>query len=428
MKVLVIGGGGREHALCWKLKQSPLLSELHCTPGNVGIGQIAQIHSGEPVEVAQQIGADFAVVGPDAYLAEGIVDRLNAAGILAFGPTQRGAQLEASKIFCKDLLKNHGIPTGDFEAFETAAEAKAYLNDYDVTGPIVVKADGLAVGKGVVIAQGRDAAIDAVDEVLSVAQATMADASTRILIEEFMQGEEVSLLALTDGENLVPLVPAQDHKRVGEGDTGPNTGGMGCYSPVPSFTSEMYDIAVETILKPTVAALRSEGIEYRGVLYAGLMLTPNGIKVLEYNCRFGDPETQVVLPRLQSDLLPLLLACAGHSEYSLPDVPCEWADGAGVCVVLASQGYPGSYRKGDAISGLDEAQSEGALVFHAGTSGHDGRTVTSGGRVLAVTALGEDFHAARENCYRAVERVEFAGAHYRRDIGWRCLDRSSTTA
>jgi phosphoribosylamine--glycine ligase len=428
MKVLVIGGGGREHALCWKLKQSPLLSELHCTPGNVGIAQIAQVHSEDPVEVAQRIGADFVVVGPDAYLAEGIVDRLNEAGILAFGPTQRGAQLEASKIFCKDLLKNYGIPTGDFEAFETAAEAKAYLNDYDVAGPIVVKADGLAVGKGVVIAPSRDLAMDAVDEVLRVAQATMPDASTRILIEEFMQGEEVSLLALTDGENLVPLVPAQDHKRVGEGDTGPNTGGMGCYSPVPSFTSEMYDIAVETILKPTVTALRSEGIEYRGVLYAGLMLTSNGIKVLEYNCRFGDPETQVVLPRLQSDLLPLLLACAGHSEYSLPDVPCEWTDEAGVCVVLASQGYPGSYRKGDAISGLDEAQSQGALVFHAGTTQRADEIVTSGGRVLAVTALGADFHAARENCYGAVEQIQFEGAHYRRDIGWRCLAGSTTAS
>ncbi|HEX8236484.1 MAG TPA: phosphoribosylamine--glycine ligase [Abditibacteriaceae bacterium] len=421
MRILVIGGGGREHALCWKLKQSPLLSELHCTPGNAGIAQIAQIHSGDPLAVAQQIGAEFVVVGPDAYLAEGLVDRLNAAGIPAFGPTQRGAQLEASKIFCKELLKNYGIPTGDFEPFETPEEAKAYLNDYDVTGPIVVKADGLAVGKGVVIAPDRDAAIDAVDEVLGIAQATMPDASTRILIEEFMQGEEVSLLALTDGENLLPLVPAQDHKRVGEGDSGPNTGGMGCYSPVPSFTAEMYEAAVETILKPTVQALKSEGIEYRGVLYAGLMLTENGIKVLEYNCRFGDPETQVVLPRLQSDLLPLLLACAGVSEYSLPDVPCEWTDDAGVCVVLASEGYPGNYRKGDVISGLDEAQTEGALVFHAGTAQREGAIVTSGGRVLAVTALGSDFQAARKNCYGAVEQIHFEGAHFRRDIGWRCL-------
>jgi phosphoribosylamine--glycine ligase len=421
MRVLVLGSGGREHALCWKLKQSPLLSELHCSPGNVGIAQVAQVHSGDPVEVAQQIGADFVVVGPDALLAEGVVDRLNAAGIAAFGPTERAAQLEASKIFCKELLKNYGIPTGDFEAFESAAEAKAYLNDYDVTGPIVVKADGLAVGKGVVVAPGRDAAMNAVDEVLGIARDTMPDASTRIVIEEFLQGEEVSLLALTDGENLVPLVPAQDHKRIGEGDAGPNTGGMGCYSPVPSFTQEMYDIAVETVLKPTLEALRGEGIEYRGVLYAGLMLTEHGIKVIEFNCRFGDPETQVVLPRLQSDLLPLLLACAGVPEYSLPDVPCVWTDDAAVCVVLASQGYPGKYRKGDKISGLEEAESKGALVFHAGTAGQNEDIVTSGGRVLAVTALGADFHAARENCYRIVEQIGFEGAYFRRDIGWRCL-------
>jgi phosphoribosylamine--glycine ligase len=421
MKVLVLGGGGREHALCWKLQQSPLLSELHCTPGNAGIAQVAQVHSGDAVEVAQQIGADFVVVGPDALLAEGAVDRLKALGIVAFGPTQRGAQLEASKIFCKELLKNYGIPTGDFEAFETPEEAKAYLNDYDVTGPIVVKADGLAVGKGVVIAPDRDAAIDAVDEVLDIAQATMPDASTRILIEEFMRGEEVSLLALTDGENLLPLVPAQDHKRVGEGDTGPNTGGMGCYSPVPSFAPEMVQIAIETVLEPTVQALKSEGIEYRGVLYAGLMLTENGIKVLEYNCRFGDPETQVVLPRLQSDLLPLLLACAGVPEYSLPDLPCDWTDEAGVSVVLASEGYPGNYRKGDTIKGLVDAQANGALVFHAGTAQRDNEIVTSGGRVLAVTALGRDFQQARDNCYRAVEQIRFEGAHYRRDIGWRCV-------
>jgi phosphoribosylamine--glycine ligase len=421
MRVLVLGGGGREHALCWKLKQSPLLSELHCSPGNAGIAQIAQIHSGNPVHVAQKIGADFVVVGPDALLAEGVVDRLNAAGIAAFGPTQQAAQLEASKIFCKELLKNHGIPTGDFEAFETPKEAKAYLNDYDVTGPIVVKADGLAVGKGVVVAPSRDLAMDAVDEVLGIARETMLGASTRILIEEFLEGEEVSLLALTDGENLVPLVPAQDHKRIGEGDSGPNTGGMGCYSPVPSFTPEMYEAAVETILKPTLAALRSEGIEYRGVLYAGLMLTQNGLKVIEFNCRFGDPETQVVLPRLESDLLPLLLACAGVPEYSLPEQPCQWTDGASVCVVLASEGYPGSYRKGDAISGLQKVQTSGALVFHAGTAQRDGEIITSGGRVLAVTALGADFQEARDNCYGAIEQIQFAGAYFRRDIGWRCL-------
>jgi phosphoribosylamine--glycine ligase len=381
MKILVIGGGGREHALCWKLAKSPLVSELFCTPGNAGIAQVAQCLSGDAVEVAQRIGADFVVVGPDGALAEGIVDRLKAVGIPAFGPTQNAARLESSKIFCKELMQNYGIPTGDSESFDDAESAKAYLNDYDSESPIVVKADGLAVGKGVVVAQSRDEAIEAVDEVLGIAQAT-SGTNNRVLIEEFLEGQEVSLLALTDGQSVLPLVPAQDHKRVGEGDTGANTGGMGCYSPVPVFTRELYDEAVKTVLEPTVRALRDEGIEYRGVLYAGLMLTPRGLKVLEFNARFGDPETQVVLPRLQSDLLPLLLASAGFGEHSLLDTPCVWTDDASMCVVMASGGYPGSYRKGDIISGLDKAQANGALVFHAGTAERGGEIVTSGGRVL----------------------------------------------
>jgi phosphoribosylamine---glycine ligase len=421
MKVLVIGGGGREHALCWKLAQSPLLEKLYCTPGNAGIARIAECVSGEPVEVARRLSADFVVVGPDNPLAEGIIDRLQEAGIPAFGPTRRAAQLEASKIFCKELLRKYSIPTGDFEAFDNAEGAKAYLNDRDDDAPIVVKADGLALGKGVVIAHTRDEAIAAVDHVLE-----MAGGKGRVLIEEFLTGEEVSLIALTDGETVLPLVPVQDHKRAGEGDTGPNTGGMGCYSPVPSFTDEMYEVAVSTILEPAVRALREEGIEYRGALYAGLMLTPGGPRVLEFNCRFGDPETQVSLPRMESDLLPLLLACSRHdasrgSGPALRDMTCEWRDEAAVCVVMASLGYPGAYRKGDVIIGLDEAQETGALVFHAGTTDHEGVTLTSSGRVLGVTALGADFLQAREHCYRAVEQIRFEGAHYRRDIGWRCL-------
>jgi phosphoribosylamine--glycine ligase len=418
MKVLVIGGGGREHALCWKLAQSPLLTELYCAPGNAGIARIATCVSGEPVEVARRVGADFVVVGPDNPLAEGIIDRLQEVGIAAFGPTRRAAQLEASKIFCKEVLRKYSIPTGDFESFEGAETAKAYLNDRDDDAPIVVKADGLALGKGVVIAQTRDEAIAAVDHVLE-----MAGGSQRVLIEEHLSGEEVSLIALTDGETVLPLVPVQDHKRVGEGDTGPNTGGMGCYSPVPSFTNEMYEVAVSTILEPTVRALREEGIVYRGALYAGLMLTPGGPRVLEVNCRFGDPETQVILPRMESDLLPLLLACSRNdgSGPTLREMTCEWKDEAAVCVVMASLGYPGSYRKGDVIIGLEEAQETGALVFHAGTTDHEGVTLTSGGRVLGVTALGDDFLQAREHCYRAVEQIRFEGAHYRRDIGWRCL-------
>ncbi len=422
MKVLVIGGGGREHALCWKLKQSPLLSELHCTPGNAGIAQIAQCHGGDAVEVARKIGADFVVVGPDAALAEGVVDRLKAQGIPAFGPTQNAARLESSKVFCKELLRKYGIPTADFETFEDAEMARAYLSDRDDETPVVVKADGLAVGKGVVIARGRKEAVAAVDEVLGVARATMPDAEERIVVEEFLEGEEVSLIALTDGETVVPLAPAQDHKRVGEGDTGPNTGGMGCYSPVPSFTPELHEIAVETMLKPTVEALKNEGIEYRGALYAGLILTRGGLKVIEFNARFGDPEAQVILPRLQSDLLPLLLACAGASDTPLSQTPCEWTPDATLCVAMAAAGYPGEVRRGDTIIGLDEAESGGALVFHAGTAQRDGVCVTSGGRVLGVTALGRDFLQARERCYHAVEQIRFEGAHYRRDIGWRTLN------
>ncbi|MDF2439396.1 MAG: phosphoribosylamine---glycine ligase [Abditibacteriota bacterium] len=419
MKVLVLGGGGREHALCWKIVQSPLVSEIFCTPGNAGIARIATCLSGDAVDVAREVGADFVVVGPDDLLAEGIVDRLTEAGIPAFGPTQQAAQLEASKLFCKELLRRYNIPTGDFAGFDSGAAAKAYLSQREGSFPIVVKADGLALGKGVVVAQTREEALEAVDHVIAAARG-----KERIVIEECLVGEEISLLAFTDGETVVPMVPAQDHKRVGEGDTGPNTGGMGCYSPVPVLTPELTTQAIETILKPTLQGLRSDGITFRGVLYAGLMLTADGLKVLEFNCRFGDPETQVLLPRLQSDLMPLLLACAGATQWEvrpLPQIPCEWTEQAAVTVVMASHGYPGTVRKGDAISGLEEAAQTGAIVFHAGTAQQDNQIVTSGGRVLSVTALGDVFHQARENVYRGVGQIHFDGAHFRRDIGWRCL-------
>lgn len=420
MIVLVIGSGGREHALCWKLAQSPLLEKLYCLPGNPGIATVAECISGDPVEAAQRVGADLVVIGPEVPLAEGLVDRLNEAGIRAFGPTQQAAQIEASKFFCKDLLRRNAIPTGTFESFDSPEAARAYISDLDETQAIVVKANGLAAGKGVVVAMSRTEAMQAVDELAKIDLSHSDAESRRILVEEYLTGEEVSLIALTDGTNILPMVPAQDHKRVGEGDTGPNTGGMGCYSPVPAFTPDLYELALETILKPTVRALREAGIEYRGALYAGLMLTPDGPKVIEYNCRFGDPETQVILPRLQSDLLPLLLACAG--EGNLLELPCEWTDEAAVCVIMAAQNYPASnYRKGDVIQGLDAAKMEGATVFHAGTKQQDTQIVTSGGRVLGVTALGNDFREARENCYRALDLIHFEGAHFRRDIGWRCL-------
>jgi phosphoribosylamine--glycine ligase len=417
MKILVIGSGGREHALCWKLAQSPSVEKIYCTPGNPGIAQIAECLTGDAVEIAQQIGADFVVVGPEVPLAEGVVDALAAVGIPAFGPNKEAAQLEASKIFCKQILQKYNIPTGDFEVFDDVESARAYLNDYDAETPVVIKADGLAAGKGVVVAKTPAEAIAALADVATIGE------GGRILVEECLTGEEVSLIAITDGTNVVTMVAAQDHKRVGEGDTGPNTGGMGCYSPVPAFPDSLRDEAIETILKPTVEALKSEGIEFRGILYAGLMLTPSGPKVLEYNCRFGDPETQVILPRLKSDLLPLLLGSAGVEGYDLATAECEWTDEAAVVVILASQGYPGPYRKGDAISGLDEAQTNGALVFHAGTTTKDGEIVSNGGRVLGVTALGSDFAVARENAYAAIDKIAFEGAHFRRDIGWRCLAR-----
>ena len=414
MKILVIGGGGREHALCWKLAQSPLVSRLFCSPGNAGIAQVAECIEGEPVQVARSVGADFVVVGPDDPLADGVVDRLNAAGFDAFGPTQAGAQLEASKIFCKELMRKHGIPSGGFEAFDDPEAARKYLQGLP-EGPRVVKADGLALGKGVVVAANRAEAIEAIETVVAAARGR-----GQVLVEEFLSGPEVSLLALTDGEDVLPLAPAQDHKRVGEGDVGPNTGGMGCYSPVPIFGAGAVDEAVGSILKPTVRALRSEGIVYRGVLYAGLMLTESGPKVLEFNCRFGDPETQVILPRLKNDLLPLLLACAGR-DFRLSELSCEWADEAAVTIVMAAQNYPGTPRRGDEISGLEAAQASGALVFHAGTKREGERIVTNGGRVLGVTALGDGLTQAREKALQAVGEIHFEGAHWRRDIGLRAV-------
>ncbi|HVF10442.1 MAG TPA: phosphoribosylamine--glycine ligase [Abditibacteriaceae bacterium] len=423
MKVLVIGGGGREHALCWKLAQSTAISKLYCAPGNPGIEKIAECPGGEPFDVARRIQPDLVVVGPEAPLAAGLVDRLQEAGIPAFGPTQRAAQLEASKSFCKQLLKKYAIPTGDFEVFEDTEAAKAYIRDKDDDAPTVVKYDGLAAGKGVVIAPTRRAAEQAVDELwqLGRSQNNEESSAPALVVEECLVGEEISLLALTDGNSILPLAPAQDYKRIGEGDAGPNTGGMGCYSPVPAFDPVLYQRAVEEILEPTLRALQAEGITYRGVLYAGLMLTETGPKVIEYNCRFGDPETQVILPRLKSDLLPLLLACTGQGA-PLRDLECEWTEQAAVCVVLSSSGYPASdYRKGDVITGLEEAENCGTLVFHAGTARRNGEIITSGGRVLGVTALGDDFLEARQRCYEGVARIHFEGAHYRRDIGWRCL-------
>jgi phosphoribosylamine--glycine ligase len=420
MKILVVGSGGREHALVWKIAQSPLVTQVFCTPGNAGIAQIATCLAGDPVEIAGQIGADFVVVGPDGALADGVVDRLNQAGFPAFGPTQSAARLESSKIFTKELLAKYRIPTAQFASFDNATEAKAYLETLP-DGPVVVKADGLAVGKGVVVAANRQEALDGVDEVLGIASSTVVGDAGRVVIEEFMTGEEISFFAISDGTDLLPLIDVQDHKRVFDGDQGPNTGGMGCYSPVPSFTPQLREEVIETILKPTLAGLRAEGVEYRGVLYCGLMLTENGPRVVEYNARFGDPECQLIMPLLKSDIVPVLMASAGAGDYKLSDLELEWSSEAAVIVVLAAQNYPATPRKGDIISGLDAAQREGALVFHAGTKEQEGALVTNGGRVLGVAAFGDDFSSARAKAYAAVEKIHFEGAHFRRDIGWRAV-------
>ncbi len=424
MKILVVGSGGREHALVWKILQSPLVSGVFCTPGNAGIAQICACFDGDAVQIAREVGADFVVVGPDGALADGLVDRLNAAGFAAFGPTQSAARLESSKIFTKNLLQKYGVPSAHFATFESADDAKKYLESLP-DGPIVVKADGLAVGKGVVVAQNRAEAIEGVDEVLGIASSTVAGDLGRIVIEEYMTGEEISFFALSDGENLLPLIEIQDHKRAFDGDLGPNTGGMGCYSPVPSFSPALRETVIETILQPTLEGLKSEGIEFRGVLYCGLMLTPEGPKVVEYNARFGDPECQLLMPLLKSDIVPVLLACAGVGEKNLSDFTLEWSDEAAVIVVMAAAGYPATPRRGDAISGLDNVQN--ALIFHAGTKLETGtkpeaeEIVTSGGRVLGLVGIGENFENARLLAYQGVDAIHFDGAHFRRDIGFRAL-------
>ena len=419
MKILVLGGGGREHALCWKIAQSPLVTRLACSPGNAGIAQICECLSGDALDVAHQIDADLVVVGPDGMLADGVADKLRAADIPVVGPSQSAARLESSKIFTKRLLQKYGVPSARFAAFENGADAKAYLQSQP-DGPIVVKADGLAVGKGVVVAANRAQALAGVDEVTLVAQSTTVGDRGRIVIEEMMSGPEISFFALTDGETLLPLIEARDYKRMNDGDEGPNTGGMGCFSPVPDWTPELKEQVIETILKPTLAGLQAEGIEFRGVLYCGLMLTSDGPKVVEYNARFGDPECQLIMARLKDDIVPILMACAGIDvgmrDRKMSDFKLNWQGDAAVLVVMAAAGYPGAPRKGDRILGLNHGIKDETMIFHAGTKLEDGEFVTNGGRVLGVAALGEDIETARARAYQIVESIEFDGAQYRTDI------------
>ena len=419
MNILVIGSGGREHALFWKLSESPQTGHIYAIPGNPGMGEMIDISvmdNDAILRFAKEKEIGLVVVGPEVPLMNGLVDDLEKAGIRAFGPRANAAEIEGSKSFAKDLMKKYGIPTARYEVFTEAEPARAYIRREGA--PIVVKADGLAAGKGVIVAMTEREALDAVNAIME--DNTFGDAGARVVIEEFMEGEEASLLAFTDGKIIRPMISAQDHKRAFDGDLGPNTGGMGTYAPAPVMTPEMTERAVEEILKPTIAAMEKEGCPYRGCLYLGLMVTHEGPKVVEFNARFGDPETQVVLPLLDGDLVQIMCACA---DGTLADVPIHWKDGAAVCVVLAAGGYPASYERGHEIHGIRDAEDTGALVFHAGTAKQDGNIVTNGGRVLGVVGMGKDITAAVKKTYEAVEKISFKNVYHRKDIAHRALNR-----
>ncbi len=418
MRVLIVGGGGREHAIAWKVAKSPKVERIYCAPGNAGIAQVAEcvdigvMEFDRLVEFAKEKKVDLTVVAPDDPLAAGAVDAFEAAGLRAFGPRKNAAILEGSKAFSKDLMKKYGIPTAAYETFDSADKALAYLETADM--PIVVKADGLALGKGVLICSTLEEAKDGVRSLMLDKQ--FGSAGNRIVIEEFMTGREVSVLSFVDGRTIRMMTSAQDHKRAKDGDQGLNTGGMGTFSPSPFYTEEIDAFCREHIYQPTVDAMRAEGREFKGVIFFGLMLTDKGPRVLEYNARFGDPETQVVLPRMRNDLVDVLEACI---DGTLDQVELEFEDNAAVCVVLASEGYPEHYEKGYRISGLEKFSDEDEYyVFHAGTkSDQNGDVITNGGRVLGVTALGGSLKEARANAYQAAEWVEFENKYMRGDIG-----------
>ncbi|HLP89619.1 MAG TPA: phosphoribosylamine--glycine ligase [Nostocaceae cyanobacterium] len=424
MKVLVVGNGGREHALAWKLLQSNQVEQVVCVPGNGGTATMAGCQN-LPLAVDDFTGIrDFAVnngislvvVGPEVPLAKGITDYLQSQGLMVFGPTQAGAQIEASKAWAKALMQEAGIPTAKAEVFTEAALALAYVKSQGA--PIVVKADGLAAGKGVIVAQTEEEANKAIEAIF---QGQFGSAGNSVVIEECLLGQEVSVLALTDGLTIRSLLPAQDHKRVGEGDTGENTGGMGAYAPAPIATEELMARVQTEVLERAIAALKSRGIDYRGVLYAGLMITPTGdFKVLEFNCRFGDPETQVILPLLATPLEDLILACIHQKLGEMP--PIEWKPGVCATVVAAAGGYPGNYEKGQVITGIESAEKAGTTVFHAGTKlNQQQQIVTDGGRVLNVTGLGANFPEAIAQAYAGIKHIQFDGIYYRRDIGHRVM-------
>ncbi|MBW4542118.1 MAG: phosphoribosylamine--glycine ligase [Myxacorys chilensis ATA2-1-KO14] len=421
MRVLIVGNGGREHALAWKLLQSPQVQQIICVPGNGGTAALERCRN-LPLNVDDFEGiARFAfvnnvgliVVGPEVPLAMGITDYLQAKELNVFGPTREGAQIESSKAWAKALMEDAGIPTAKAAVFADEAAAKAYVRSEGA--PIVIKADGLAAGKGVTVAETVESADSAI---AACFQGQFGGAGSQVVIEECLSGQEVSILAVTDGLTIRPLLPAQDHKRIGEGDTGENTGGMGAYAPAPVVTPQLMEQIQNTVLEPAIAALRSRNIDYRGVLYAGLMVTPAGEpKVIEFNCRFGDPETQAILPLLDTPLEKLLLACATQTLGSFPTI--EWKAGASACVVVAAEGYPGNYPKKLDITGIDQAETDEVVVFHAGTQLRNQKLITDGGRVLGVTAIGETFDQAIDRAYAAVRSIHFESMYYRRDIGHR---------
>lgn len=421
MKVLVVGGGGREHALIRKIKESKKVDSIACTPGNGGISYDADCYDVSATDIdgvvnlAKEIKADFVVVAPDDPLVAGMVDALNAAGFKTFGPSANAAIIEGSKVFSKELMQKYNIPTAEYKVFDKAEDVIEYIKEKNEF-PTVIKADGLALGKGVIIPENLDEAVAGVKEIME--DKIFGASGNNVVVEEFLTGPEVSVLAFTDGKCVKPMVSSMDHKRALDGDKGLNTGGMGTVSPNPYYTEDVAKECMEKIFIPTIEAMNKEGRTFKGCLYFGLMITPKGPKVIEYNCRFGDPETQVVLPRLKTDIMDIFEAI---NNDTLSQLDIEWSDKACTCVIMASGGYPKSYPKGIEITGLSNGQLDGVTVYHAGTAIKDGKLVTSGGRVLGVTALGDTLEDALKKSYEAVEKINFDGAHYRKDIGARAL-------
>jgi phosphoribosylamine--glycine ligase len=424
LKVLVVGSGGREHALVWKLAQSDSVSTIYALPGNAGCDKLAQRVPGNVMDVqhiadfAERESVDLIIVGPESPLIAGLADELQRRGLRVFGPDKEAAQIEGSKVFAKRLMLEEGIPTASCEVFEDPDRASQYVESISAKRetPIVVKADGEAAGKGVVVADTKEQALRAIHAIMR--ERIFGDSGKRVIVEEYLDGPEATFMCFVEGEHFIPMVASQDHKRAYDNDQGPNTGGMGCYAPVPAFSDNVREDVISRIVKPTLRALVKRGIYYKGVLYVGLSLTSNGPKVVEFNCRFGDPEAQVVLPLMNGDLADI---CMSVAEGRLNEVFIGWSDEKAVCVVMASGGYPGDYQKGKTITGIAEAEKTGAIVFHAGTEVCNGKLVTSGGRVLGVTALGKSFEQAIERAYDAVSRIHFENAHYRRDIARKAL-------